>query len=438
MNKVQTNILCLSPWIHDFAAYNLWNAPLGLYRVASALSAEIDASFDFLDLADAPIKSKPDGRSHIKRSIIAKPSPLKNIPRHFCRYGISPLEAEEKIKTLITKNGRPFDAVFVTSLMSYWYTGVVETIALVKKLMPKTPIILGGIYATLFAEHARKITGADHVFEGPAANSQAIEKIIGLLEKSGVEILRKKTMQKHWSEFDAVKIYAPLTTGEGCPMKCSYCASHILSPRFSQRDPLEVFSEMQMLHKKGARNFAFYDDALLINAEKVAAKIFEMTADKMPDVKLFTPVGVQSRFITPELAQLMHRAKLGHMRLGFETSNILRQSNTGGKTTNEEFENAFRNLIQAGYAPKDVGVFIMHGLPNQPIEEVEAAVAFAKQLGARIALTEYSPIPHTTESHKVPQEVLDEPLLSNNTAYSLLFGKYDPARLARLHLSAKE
>ncbi len=438
MKNVQTNILCLSPWIHDFAAYNLWNAPLGLYRVASALSAEIEADFDFLDLTDAPIKQKPDGRSHIERSIIAKPVPLKNIPRHFCRYGISPIEAEEKIKGLISKNGRPFDAVLVTSLMGYWYTGVTESIALVKRLLPKAPVVLGGIYATLFAEHARKTTGADHVFEGPAVDPESVEKIIGLLEKSGVEILRKRSAQKHWSEFDAVKIYAPLTTGEGCPMKCSYCASHILSPRFSQREAHDVISEMQTLHKKGARNFAFYDDALLINAEKVAAKIFESVAEKMPDVKLFTPVGVQSRFITPELAKLMHRAKLGHMRLGFETSDLLRQANTGGKTTNDELECAFRNLVRAGYAQKDVGVFIMHGLPDQPIEEVEAAVAFAKKLGARIALTEYSPIPHTAESNKVPHEVFDEPLLTNNTAYSLLFGKYDPLRLERLHLSAKD
>ena len=40
-------------------------------------------------------------------------------------------------------------AILVTSLMTYWYPGVVEVIRLAREVHPGTPVILGGIYARL-------------------------------------------------------------------------------------------------------------------------------------------------------------------------------------------------------------------------------------------------------------------------------------------------
>ena len=57
-------------------------------------------------------------------------------------------------------------AVLVTSLMTYWYPGVKETVETIRSVFPDTPLILGGIYATLCACHAEKTIGADRVISG--------------------------------------------------------------------------------------------------------------------------------------------------------------------------------------------------------------------------------------------------------------------------------
>ena len=48
-------------------------------------------------------------------------------------------------------------------MMTYWYPGVQETIEIIRSVFPQTPIVLGGIYARLCADHAKKYAGADHV-----------------------------------------------------------------------------------------------------------------------------------------------------------------------------------------------------------------------------------------------------------------------------------
>ena len=76
------------------------------------------------------------------------------IERHWLREDLSGIETP--------------DIILVTSAMTYWYTGVQETIGMVREIFPKTPVVLGGVYATLCPDHARQHCGADEVLTGPA------------------------------------------------------------------------------------------------------------------------------------------------------------------------------------------------------------------------------------------------------------------------------
>ena len=62
--------------------------------------------------------------------------------------------------------GRP-DLILVTSLMTYWYPGVQETIQELKSRLPDVPVVLGGVYASLCFDHAKQHSGADRVVRGP-------------------------------------------------------------------------------------------------------------------------------------------------------------------------------------------------------------------------------------------------------------------------------
>lgn len=150
--------LLLNPWIHDFSALNLWSLPLGLLRLGEFLS-QYNVEIEFIDCLDTP-KERIFGTGRYLRQVIQKPAALKDIPRRFARYGITPEEFIDKLRGINTP-----DAIFITSTMTYWYTGVRETVEYIKKVYPHTPVILNGIYAAISPEHALRNTEVDLVYK---------------------------------------------------------------------------------------------------------------------------------------------------------------------------------------------------------------------------------------------------------------------------------
>ena len=147
--------------------------PLGLLYLGSILrsSGYEVRLLDCLNFTSLPEKYKAElkppkrrdfGRGHFHREIIPKPEALRDVPRHYRRYGIPP----EVTRKLLAPLPRP-DLILVTSSMTYWYTGVVETIQFLRENIPGVPILLGGTYATLCPDHAAKHSGADRVLPGP-------------------------------------------------------------------------------------------------------------------------------------------------------------------------------------------------------------------------------------------------------------------------------
>ena len=161
------HILLINPWIHDFAAYDFWAKPLGLLLIA-ALLRHHGISVSYIDCLDrfhpkAP-KSSPHarhGRGPYLKSRLPKPTGLEDVPRFFSRYGIKPQWFKADLRTQ-----HPPDLILVTSLMTYWYPGVQETINIIRSVWRQTPIVLGGIYAQLCPDHAQIHSGADLVAIG--------------------------------------------------------------------------------------------------------------------------------------------------------------------------------------------------------------------------------------------------------------------------------
>ena len=101
MKKI--DFLLINPCIYDFAAYDLWIKPMGLYQISHMLNALgfTTCLIDCLDLAtfsnlncrknEFPQK-KPSGEGKFIKEEINKPNVLKQIKRKYSRYGI-PVEA---------------------------------------------------------------------------------------------------------------------------------------------------------------------------------------------------------------------------------------------------------------------------------------------------------------------------------------------------------
>ena len=177
-------LLLINPWVYDFAAYDLWTKPLGLLYLAALLIKNrwTITYIDCLDVYHPALKilgikepgRRPDHRGHFYREEVAKPLPLQSIPRRFYRFGLPPEVFRKALLALPAPH-----AILITSGMTYWYQGVHDVIKIVKEAFPRVPVILGGIYASLCAEHAEANSGADFICKGEG-ESQILELLEGL------------------------------------------------------------------------------------------------------------------------------------------------------------------------------------------------------------------------------------------------------------------
>ena len=165
-------ILLVNPWIHDFSAFDFWQKPLGLLYIGAILD-RMGCETLLLDCLDryhplwapqvgsARTGEKIEGAGKYFRQEVEKPPPLQGIPRRFCRYGAP----RERVEAWLEKEAPP-DFILMTSFMTYWYSGVVEMAELLRDHYPQIPLILGGIYATLCPDHARRMVRPDHLITG--------------------------------------------------------------------------------------------------------------------------------------------------------------------------------------------------------------------------------------------------------------------------------
>jgi radical SAM superfamily enzyme YgiQ (UPF0313 family) len=415
--------LLINPWIYDFAAYDLWIKPLGLLYIASFLRKNgyevrvIDClatkGEELKSLA--PLKKYSSGHGKFLKESIPKPEVLKNIPRRYHRYGITPDAFKASLQ-----HYHP-DIIFVTSMMTYWYPGVFETIGIVKTTYNDAPIILGGNYATLCPDHATT-SQADFIITG-----EGEKKIPLLLKKLWGDTL---SFMPDFNELDSYPYpafdllssfnHVPILTSRGCPFRCTYCASHILNAKFRRRHPINVVNEINFWHKEfGIRHFSFYDDALLIYPDEMIVPILEEIIKRKLPCEFHCPNGLHLREVNSKISNLLFKANFRTIRFGFETSNSKKQSETGGKVNNEQLKQAIAYLREAGYQEKDMGIYILCGLPGQTAYEVQETIQYVKSCGARPIIAEYSPIPGTDLwKASVESSIYDisrDPLFHNNS-----------------------
>lgn len=419
--------LLINPWVYDFACYDLFSKPIGLLSIASRLK-RLRFKVDLIDCLDRlnsslanlsreeSAKSLSYGCGNYYSEVAKKPKIFKDIPRYYKRYGMPP----KIFRRLVSKIDVP-DIILVTSGMTYWYKGVCEAIGILKDRFPKTPLLLGGIYATLCHEHATRYSGADNVFKG--ADFRDMLRLIS--QKLNKDLDFAPGYFRGAYELYPKLHYVSLRTSSGCPFKCSYCGWYLLNPRVFQRSPDNVCREIEYFYKRlNIRNFAFYDDALLYNPESHIIKILKAILKRKISAHFHTPNGLHAKFLTKDVALLLKRTGFAQPRLGFESADSNRQISTGAKVTTYELERAVKFLKEAGYASSEIGVYLLTGLPDQSAKEIEDSIYFVHKLNIRVYLEEYSPVPGTVD-YKISNLDKDiDPLMHNNSTFPL----YNPNR----------
>ncbi len=420
----------VNPWITDFAAHDLWAKPMGLFILASLLKEGgcgveyidcLDRHDDFTNDHSDVLRGAPKkfGTGKYPRMSIRRPEAYSGSRRFYYRHGIHPESFRRKLHEL----ERP-DLVWITSSMTYWYPGVRESLELIREELPGVPVWLGGIYAKLCPDHAKRNSGADLVFTG------TLPELPGLVAQHTGFSLSNASVWTDFSLFPSPALelaqkldYAPILTGLGCPYRCPYCASAKLQPELKRLGAEKIYSEILRVHELlGVSDFAFYDDALLLDTERGLKPALERIAREGPKVRFHVPNALHIRSLSSDWCNLLRASGFRTIRLGLETAADAKNREWGGKVDLELFYSGVENLLAAGFERDEIGVYLLCGLPGQTPEEVAEGIAAVKKAGVRPRIAEYSPIPGTAMWEDAAAlssyDIQSEPLYHNNTFFA--------------------
>jgi radical SAM superfamily enzyme YgiQ (UPF0313 family) len=425
VNDTRPHILLLNPWIHDFAAYDFWSSPVGLFQLGAILR-DCGIRISYIDCLNrfhpnAPV-SDPAGR-HGRGPYIKTPLPnpvgLEHIPRQYSRYGIPEAWLHQDLAAMDAP-----DMIFITSMMTYWYPGIIATVRVLREVWPDTPVILGGVYANLCYTHAVELPGIDRVISGPGehALSRLLQDFIGCAFEPAFDFQDLDAYPYPAHDLQGVIPSIPILTSRGCPYACVYCASSFLTPDYNRRSPDSVVAEIAYWHHRyGVVDFAFYDDALLIDADNHALQIFEGVIRKQLPVRFHTPNALHIREITAEAARLMRDAGFETVRLGLETAVFTHREALDRKVTEAEFRRAADNLNAAGFQRNQVGAYLLVGLPGQSTTVVKHSIDIVAAADITPILAYYTPIPHTplwdAAVEASPYDLTADPVFTNNAIF---------------------
>ena len=425
--KEKPKILLVNPAIYDFTAYDFWLKPFALLKLAGMLKGKAELYFfDFLDRSKMQSRSDEFGRGKFEYETADKPMIFENINRIYKRFGLKKQVFEEFLKK------HDFDFALVATTMTYWYPGVKEAVESIRRHNKKAKIIIGGVYATLCREHAARVIKPDLIVEG--SDLKALEDFINIeLDLNALP---------EWSFYDKLE-YGIIKLSEGCPFSCSYCASSLLYKGFKKLEIGDAISQLEYFERRGIRNIAFYDDALLYKSDELFVPFLEKVIEKFGERKfsMHTPNALHARFFDREIARLMIKAGFKTFFFGYESSSYEWHRKADNKVYFEEVANAVKTLFELGVGRKNVTLYTMIAHPEQSVEEAEESIKHAKKLGAKVMLSEFSPIPKTRDFKKamekanLPEYAEKEPLYQNKTAYPIFL--WGEEAVNRLKLMAK-
>jgi radical SAM superfamily enzyme YgiQ (UPF0313 family) len=430
--------LLINPFIYDFAAYDFWAKPRGLLEVGGLL-CQLGFEVELIDCLypqDAGMavfarerqtielpQTKAFGAGSYFHEEIPKPEGLRTVPRRFYRYGFHPDYLRQRLFAVADEPA----VIGLTGIMTYWGQGVRDTIRVVREVFPHSPVVLGGIYPTLLPGHAREHSGADHLFPGRAtANS-----LKAFLEQIGVPMPVRNPRSAQVKSPADTGLYYPYTRpsygvtalSEGCHFRCTYCACGLLYSGWTARNTQHALAEVQFAASRGARDFAFYDDDLLWDAENLLLPFLEQATRTSGGLRWHAANGLALRKITLPLAQALRHYGFQTLRFGFETADENLSQRLGHKLGCHEFKRKIDWLFQAGFAQDQIGVYLMMGLPGQSPQQVEDSIRFVRDCGVPPHLAEFSPVPGTPEFERARTDALvdfaREPMLQNNSLLPL-------------------
>jgi len=163
---------------------------------------------------------------------------------------------------------------------------VSELIHIIKKVSPKTNIVLGGPEVT-HEPFRVNLDDADFIIqgEGDLAFYKLCKEIISqkppknkIIKMSMPSLKDIELPYRFYSDDDIKNRYIYVEASRGCPFECEFCLSS-MDERVRSFDIEKLLEEFEALWQRGARNFKFIDRTFNLNI-KTASKLLDFFLQK--------------------------------------------------------------------------------------------------------------------------------------------------------------
>jgi len=300
-----------------------------------------------------------------------------------------------------------------------------------KRVLPDTPVVLGGVYCSLMPEHAMANPAIDYCVLGEG--EVALKKLLGFLDQGllpdamdGLAYRQNgqlviKPQREFIKDLDALPLpaldkidfqkycyaeekfsftdtrdatpVAKIYTSRGCPAGCNFCAvEHIAGQRFRHRSVPSVLDEIQFLiDNYGIKEIVFYDDNLIYDAKR-AKELFRGMIARGFNIK-FKPANIAVYRLDKELLDLMKEAGCTTLIFAVESgSNRVLREIMAKPLSVDNVPAIVQYAKELGF--RCAALFVI-GNPGETWDEIRQTIDFAEKLGVYCHFSIATPLPKT-------------------------------------------
>lgn len=328
------------------------------------------------------------------------------------------------------------DIIGISCLFSGQFPDALFFARACKQEHPATPIVIGGIHPTLYADKIlRNCPEIDWIILGEGERS--IIELVNTLKKQRFdfsaidgfawrdgETVRVNPQTSYIENLDNIpfpeysliniKDYyedtsnwhnprnlpihtsLPIITSRSCPNRCSFCSMFmVMGPRWRSRSPGNVVDEIEFLyHTYGQRHFSFMDDNLTYRKEHILEICRQIVARKL-DLQFETPNGVATGTLDAEVVDAMVQAGLTRISLAIESGSDYIRNMVMKKRLKREKIFEVVNLFKK-HAHIYIKAFFIIGMPEETRETLDETFRMIRDIDVnRVYIQNAVPFPGT-------------------------------------------